>query len=190
MAQPNKTDINRSQRRSAQIDNYYVDLRADQERQEWQKIEQPKAPRRLEEKTYRRITVVLAVLAIAAAAYWQINRRPEVAPNDTSKKQGDPAKWYMVRLADKEIFYGQVADQSSDPVVLNNVYYDYDQPKDGEAPKAEETPNMRLVKRGKEAHGPSGTMNIVRSQVMFMEPLADDSKVLKAILEYESQNRN
>jgi hypothetical protein len=188
MALTNKTDINRQPRRSAQIDNYYVDLRADQERQEWQKIEQPKQPRRLEEKTYRRATLVLALFLLAGAAYWQFGRRPAAAPNEIKKEIGG-SKWYMVRLADKEVFYGQVVDQSADPVILNSVYYDYDQPKDGEAPKAEETPNMRLVKRGKEAHGPSGTMNIVRSQVMFMEPLADDSKVLKAILEYEKQNQ-
>lgn len=186
MALANKTDINRQARRSAQIDNYYVDLRADQERQEWQKIEQPKEPRRLNEKTYRRATVALALILIVGAAYWQYNRKPAAQPNEV-KKESSAGKWYMVRLADKEVFYGQVSDQSADPVVLNNVYYDYDQPKDGEAAKVEETPNMRLVKRGKEAHGPSGTMNIIRSQVLFMEPLADDSKVLKAIIDYEKQ---
>jgi len=182
----NKSDINHSNRRTAQIDANYVDLRTSQERQEWQKIEQPKEPRRLKEKTYRQATLVLAVLMIVGAVYWQFRQPPVSAVKEAKKEENN--QWYMVRLADKEVFYGQVADQSADPVVLNNVYYDYDQPKDGEAPKTEETPNMRLVKRGKEAHGPSGTMNIVRSQVMFMEPLADDSKVLKAILGYEKQN--
>jgi hypothetical protein len=70
--------------------------------------------------------------------------------------------------------------------VIENVYYDYDQL--NPAAKEEErsdTSSLRLVKRGKETHGPVGTMNIVRAQIVYMEPLANDSKVLKAILDYE-----
>jgi hypothetical protein len=48
-----------------------------------------------------------------------------------------------------------------------------------------ENANLRLVKRGKEVHGPDGTLSVVRAQVVYMEPMKEDSKVLKAILEYE-----
>ena len=46
---------------------------------------------------------------------------------------------------------------------------------------------LRLVKRGKEAQGGDGSMAVVRAHVVSLEPLADDSKVLKAILDYEQQ---
>ncbi|MFH1661972.1 MAG: hypothetical protein ABIA02_02665 [Candidatus Falkowbacteria bacterium] len=98
--------------------------------------------------------------------------------------------WYTVKLVDGKVYYGQISDLSADPVVLESVYYNYDQIKveNGEEEiknEESETGNIRLVKRGKETHGPTGTMNVVRAQVLYMEPLAENSKVLKAILEYE-----
>ncbi|MFH0923104.1 MAG: hypothetical protein V1825_00025, partial [Candidatus Falkowbacteria bacterium] len=56
---------------------------------------------------------------------------------------------------------------------------------EGNNENTSETGSIRLVKRGKETHGPSGVMNIVRAQVVYMEPLDEESKVLKAILNYE-----
>lgn len=130
------------------------------------------------------VIFILAALVIGATVYFLFFR---------SKGEAGPpraADWYAVKLTDGEIFYGQIADVKADPVVMNNVYYNYDQTKQTGAGKdlsrtAEETGNIRLVKRGKETHGPDGSMDIVRAQVLFMEPLKADSKVLQAILEYE-----
>ena len=68
-------------------------------------------------------------------------------------------------------------------MIIENVYYNYDQQKGTKT--IEETGSLRLVKRGQETHGPEGIMNIVRLQVLYMEPLKKDSKVLEAILNYE-----
>ena len=89
-------------------------------------------------------------------------------------------EWYAVKLINNEVYYGQIGNIKSDPLVIENVYYNYDSndPQD-------QSNNLRLVKRGKESYGPSGVMNIVRSQVLFIEPLKQDSKVLQAIREYE-----
>lgn len=94
-------------------------------------------------------------------------------------------KWYMVKLGNDETFYGLIGDVKADPIEIKNVYYNYDQINDGE--KTDEAPstNLRLVKRGKEKHGPDGSLNIIRSQVVYLEPLRPDSKVLEAILNYE-----
>jgi len=125
----------------------------------------------------------LAVLVLAALVFGFVAYKLFFAQGETIKVDKN---WYAVKLVDGEIFYGQIMDIKTDPVVINNVYYDYDQAKAKEAGKAaEETGNLRLVKRGKETHGPDGSMNIVRAQVLFMEPLKADSAVLKAILEYE-----
>jgi len=94
--------------------------------------------------------------------------------------------WYAVKLVNDEVFYGQISDTTADPVVIKNVYYNYEKTKEKTGSKpADETGSLILVKRGKETHGPDGTMDIIRSQVRLMEPLNSDSKVLKAILEYE-----
>ena len=132
-----------------------------------------------------------AVLILAALVLGLVAYKLFFAQGQTSKVA---QSWYAVKLVDGEIFYGQIMDIKADPVVINNVYYDYDQAKAKEAgktaeetgpPRLGETGNLRLVKRGKETHGPDGSLNVVRSQVLFMEPLKADSKVLKAILEYE-----
>ena len=98
--------------------------------------------------------------------------------------------WYAVKLMNNETYYGQIKDQTTDPIVLTNVYYNYDdinKDKAGTPAAAPETGALRLVKRGKENYGPDGTMSIVRIQVVSMEQLKEDSKVLKAILEYEKK---
>jgi hypothetical protein len=94
------------------------------------------------------------------------------------------AKWYAVKLVDGEIFFGQTSDTATNPLTIEKVYYNYDQSKDG-AKTDESSPNLRLVKRGKETHGPTGEMKIYQAQILYLEPLKDDSKVLGAIREYE-----
>ena len=84
-----------------------------------------------------------------------------------------------------EIYYGQIDDIKSDPIVIKNAYYNYDQANKEKNKEEDKSNNLRLIKRGKETHGPNGTMDIVRSQVVYMELLSDDSKVLQAIINYE-----
>lgn len=91
-------------------------------------------------------------------------------------------KWYSVELVNGEVFYGLISDVKADPLVVKNVYYNYDQEKDGEEVGSG---NLRLVKRGKETHGPDGSINIIRTQVKFFEELKPESKVLQAILANE-----
>ena len=125
------------------------------------------------------IVFILAILAVGVAVYFLFFTKS--AAIDLKAKD-----WYAIKLVNGEIFYGQVADVKADPVAIDNVYYNYDQAKEKDASKAApETGNLRLVKRGKETHGPVGSMNVVRTQVLYFEALNADSKVLKAILEYE-----
>jgi hypothetical protein len=128
--------------------------------------------------------ILIAIAIILIPAYLLIARghQPKEAANPLEQK------WYKVTLTNNDIFYGKIGDIKSDPVVINNVYYDYDQVnKETAGQKATASPakdagSIRLVKRGKETYGPDGSLNVVRSQVVYMEPLRDDSKVLQAIL--------
>jgi hypothetical protein len=156
-------------------------------RDEQQKIDRPPAAKVFEQsKDYLKIVfAAIALLTIIAGGYffWYKPRQ--------AVKNVPQAKWYMVKLTNSETFYGQIKNTSGDPVVIDNVYYDYDQlsssAKATEDKNNDQTGQIRLVKRGKETHGPSGSLDVVRMQVLYMEPLADDSKVLKAIVEYEKK---
>lgn len=145
----------------------------------------------LNENVLKYIVLFLGATIIAGGVYFTVFAKKSEQPAETAEQ----AKWYKVKLVGDEIYYGQIKDIAADPVVIEKVYYNYDQIKkidaaEGDASAEQNadsgtTGNLRLVKRGKETYGPSGTMNIVRAQVIYMEPLAEDSKVLRAILEYE-----
>lgn len=168
---------------AAPIEKIYEGDEPGRMKNDLQKISLPKASRR-DDGLIRLTVFVAAILAAGAAAYFLFFKHPAAEPDLQARD------WYAVKLADGEIFYGQVADLKADPVFIANVYYNYDQAKASGAAKnqtkpAEETGNLRLVKRGKETHGPDGSMNVVRSQILYLEPLKADSKVLQAILQYE-----
>src|SRR3990167_5433309 len=69
---------------------------------------------------YRWLTFFLAILVIAASFYFLFFSRWPGESADPKQKN-----WYAVKLADGEIFYGQIADVKADPVVIANVYYYY-----------------------------------------------------------------
>jgi len=161
--------------------DHYSDLLNDMDRKEWQRIEKPKERVVHNASFYKLSTAILAVIVVVGIFYVQFfyDKQPE-------QKQINDKKWYMVRLTDKQVFYGQIDSLTADPIVLSNVYYDYDQFKTGTSTQETESSNLRLAKRGKESYGPTGTMELIRSQVLFVEELSDSSKVLKAILDYQN----
>ena len=139
-------------------------------------INRPKE-KKVNETFVKRLVIFLALILILVVLFF-------IFSNKENPNKEVSTNWYSVKLASGEIFYGQIEDTKADPVVIKNVYYNYDQQEET-GKEIKETGNLRLVKRGKETHGPDGTMNIVRQQVLYMEPLKEDSKVLGAILNYE-----
>lgn len=139
--------------------------------------------RRVNEPFFKRVVVAAAIIIIGLAAYGMFfHGRGSQEPG--GEAAGASQQWYAIKLINDEIYYGQVGDTTADPVVVSNVYYDYDQLKGGSEAEKEGN-NLRLVKRGQETYGPAGTMNIVRAQIVYLEPLKEESKVLRAILDYE-----
>ncbi|HAM88713.1 MAG: hypothetical protein US83_C0003G0048 [Candidatus Falkowbacteria bacterium GW2011_GWC2_38_22] len=164
------------------IDRVYND--SEDEKTDLHKITRPSMKLNIEQ-LQKQIIIALVLIMIIAGAYWLFF----VKGKNQAIVSGDEktASWYSIKLINGEVYYGEIANTASDPVVLKNVYYNYDQinPATAGTEKKEESASLRLVKRGNEAHGPDGNMEIVRTQVVFMEPLKEDSKVLRAILDYE-----
>jgi hypothetical protein len=167
------------------------EIENDLPKKEFQKFNRPNMSR-LNEAMIKRILLGVGALLVIIAIFYLVGRKGKQLPVET-KNNTNPVvaetqdfKWYAVKLANNEVYYGQISDLKSDPVVVTNVYYDYDMKNAASGEKTEEG-SLRLVKRGKETHEPTGTMDVIRSQVLFMEPLKDDSKVLQAIKEYEKK---
>lgn len=136
------------------------------------------------DSVYKTITIILTVVLIFSFAYFFFFKDSAFKGEPQTVAETDSG-WYAVKLTNDQMYYGQVENKSADPLVIKNVYYNYDQ-LNKEEDAGNESGNLRLVKRGKETHGPDGTMDIIRSQVVYIEPLKEDSKVLKAILDYEN----
>lgn len=175
--------------RAESIDQVYKNDPSEPEiRQELQKISQPEVKAAGTGLNKNMLAILAAVFIVVVAVFFLVRGREETRKEAETGAAG-ASDWYAVELINGETYYGQIDDLSSDPVVIKNVYYNYDQLN---PPAGEEAPgesgaggNLRLVKRGKETHGPDGSMSLVRTQVVFMEPLREDSKVLRAILDYE-----
>ncbi len=162
------------------LEKIYQDEETAKPRADLKKISQPKV-KKSREGLIKIMVFILAILVVGFTAYSLFFK-----DRGWFNKSAKIPAWYAVKLVNGEIFYGQISDTKADPVVMTNVYYNYDQAKEKDGSKTvDETGNLRLVKRGQETHGPDGTMDIVRAQVLLMEPLKSDSKVLQAILNYE-----
>lgn len=133
----------------------------------------------------RKIIFTLAVVLVLATVYSLFahhgNNQPKTSNNQISN-------WYAIKLDNGDMYYGQIDNTGADPVVMKNVYYDYDQV-NKTANGTNPTGNLRLVKKGKETYGPSGTMEIYHVKIVSLDLLSGDSKVLKAILDYENKSK-
>ncbi len=164
--------------RAEQVQKIYAD--SGESKQEFQNINRP------QKKNYSSLSGIIAIifiLAVGAFLVYQFAFKPKPEASKTPIADLETA-WYSVKLIDGEIFYGRLADPSADPLKMDTVYYNYDQAK-SEDKAVDEAGSLRLVKRGKETHGPTGEMHLSWDQILYLEPLGEDSKVLKAIREYE-----
>jgi len=171
-------NLRKEKKRPAEIDRVYND---ESNQEDLKKINRPEV-KQVNQGLIKRIILVLVVIITGSIIYWSFFHNQQAA----SDKE---ISWYSIKLVDGKIYYGQISDLSADPVEVSNVYYDYDQIKGdettGSTQEKSETESIRLVKRGKETHGPTGTMYIVRDQIVHFEELGNNSKVLQAILAHE-----
>jgi hypothetical protein len=180
----------RMRSRAEEIDRVFDENKADSGQDSLHKIDRP-LPRRDNSRLIQWFFLFLLVMIVGVVSIYFFKQKGAENKGELTQAEDGAARqanrWYSVQLTSGETYYGFIKDTASDPIVLEKVYYNYDQlNKEGTVPGEEkEDKSIRLVKRGKEAHGPDGSMEIVRAQALYMEPLAEDSNILKAILEYE-----
>lgn len=93
--------------------------------------------------------------------------------------------YQAIFLSNGQVYFGSISKISEDYVVLKNIYYL--QANDSLQGTNAQSQPFSLVKLGKELHGPTDTMYINKSQILFYEDLRDDSSVVKTI---ESNKEN
>ncbi len=155
-----------SSKKNKQIEKLYVE---DKTSESLSEMKQPKKKSKI--TFFKKIVWTLLFIFLLFIFYSLFFKKAPIADKN----------WHSIKLVNGEVYYGQIYDYSNDPITIENVYYNYDQEKKEKG----DIDNLRLVKKGKETYGPSGTMKIIRSQVLYFEELKEDSKVLRAILDYE-----
>ena len=102
----------------------------------------------------------------------------------------DFSRYQAVFLSNGQVYFGKVTDANQQTLVLENIYYlrsagNLQTSDANNSTAAPATDNFSLVKLGNELHGPEDKMSINLSQVLFIEDLKPDSKVVEAIRAYE-----
>jgi hypothetical protein len=121
--------------------------------------------------------------------------------------------YVAVFLSNKQVYFGLLKNAESDFPTLSDVFYlrvtqtlapgtagsveDVSVVKNNKDAKDKiATPSagqqlknqLTLIKLGNEIHGPTDSIRINRDQIVFVETLKDDSKVVKAINDYRQKN--
>lgn len=127
-----------------------------------------------------RTILIIVILALIAGGIYYFFFRGGVS----SSSVVDSSKFQAVFLTNGQVYFGKVSKENSDYVSMAEVYYLVlkkplqNQQKDEN--QTADKPEYSLVKLGQEMHGPT-SMSINHDQILFIENLADDSKVVTAI---------
>lgn len=125
------------------------------------------------------IFFLVLVLAVVVAGVYFLKSRVGV---ETSRGSG----WQAVFLTNNQVYFGHVVREDAASIVLHEIYY-FQAANKGlqSSEEGEQGANQfSLVKLGNELHGPKDEMRIVRNNVLFVEDLKAESKVVEAIERY------
>lgn len=100
------------------------------------------------------------------------------------------AKVQAVFLTNGQVYFGKFS-QSAGVARLENIYYlQVDQTNQQIQPAKDQQatqPDVKLIKLGSELHGPEDGMRINPAQILFVEDLKEDGKVVQSIRRYEEK---
>lgn len=83
--------------------------------------------------------------------------------------------YQAVFLTNGQLYFGQIVRETGNKVMLKDIFYlrvqRQVQPVEGEE---QQTPQVQLVKLGRELHGPTDEMHINQDNILYIEDLKED----------------
>ncbi|MDO8566358.1 MAG: hypothetical protein Q7S04_04200 [Candidatus Moranbacteria bacterium] len=129
-----------------------------------------------------KVIIIVVVVAIVAVGVLFLKKG-----KDTTSVVVDSSKYQAVFLSNGQTYFGKVVSPNEKYVSLTDVYYlvlkqplQNQKNENTDQNQEQAKPEYSLIKLGKEMHGPT-SMSINKDQILFIENLADDSKVVTAI---------
>src|SRR5262245_1111996 len=116
---------------------------------------------------------LIIAIALSVIAYQDVRgrRAPELS-----------TPYHAVVLTNGQVYFGRVESLGADYTVLRDVFYIQTR----QNPDTKQVANV-LIKRGGEWHAPD-RMLVNRQQIVFIEPVKEDSQVAKLIAEQNKSN--
>lgn len=141
------------------------------------------------------ITLIIIIIVISGGIYLITGFTGISAPGGGDLKF--KTNWQAVFLTNGQVYFGKIGKITKDLVILKDIYYlqvitrPLQRSQEGttpsEAPQQEQ--QLTLIKLGNEIHGPRDEMIINRDQVVIIEDLKEDSRVVQAINDYLKGNQ-
>jgi hypothetical protein len=100
--------------------------------------------------------------------------------------------YQAVFLSNDQVYFGNISKENDGWVNLEDVYYlKVEQKLQGQTDmptSSQSSSEITLKKLGNELHGPKDKMKINKKQILFIEHLSQDSKVVSAIKKHHLKN--
>lgn len=151
------------------------------QRQQSQRIE---LPENKPKKNFPKLTLIFWIIIILIIIFGIIKFDVLGVLNPSIKKT---TEWQAIFLNDGQVYFGKVIKKDNDVLALEEIYY-LQNPgalQQGENNLNEKKGEINLIKLGNEIHGPTDQMQINWKNVLFVENLKQDSKIVNAIENYK-----
>lgn len=131
------------------------------------------------------LSVILLVALVSGGYYYQEN----------FQNKEKPKQFRAVFLSNGQVYFGKINKRKEGQswMVLRDVYYlQLQQSLQGQNRNTAESlkeSDVTLAKLGNEIHGPKDEMKINREQILFIETLTSDSKVVSAIKKHKQKSK-
>jgi len=138
---------------------------------------------------FRGFVTLVIILVIVGGGLYLVASYTGIGGGFLLKGSNFETEWQAVFLTNGQVYFGQVEKVNNEFVFLENIYYLQVVSLEntiGQPPDVQTQPEQRLtlIKLGNEIHGPTDEMMINRAQVVIIENLKDDSRVVQAIADY------
>lgn len=135
-----------------------------------------------------KILAVIIVIVVILIGLFLVSKYTSWNILNVNKEAVSASGWQAVFLTNGQVYFGKVAKENNDTIILKDIYYLQvaQSPQPATAGQQAEQ-NLSLVKLGNELHGPKDAMKINMDQVLFTEELKADSKVVDAIVRYKDE---
>lgn len=159
------------------------------------KADKPAKPKGKGGKTF--FTLLIIVIILVAAGYL-VDSYTDINLFGTSMLDKDSGasmdynqnSFHAVFLSNGQVYFGKINKADDDFTILAEIYYLQVSNPLQQVPPSEtpQQPQLTLVKLGNELHGPKDYMKINNRQIIFVEELKSDSRVVEAIEQYKIDN--